>query len=894
MNKRIVNISLILLLGSTGSVLAQQGIGTNRPHKSAAVEIESTNKGLLIPRMELKWEDEKIVAPTIDSPAKGLLVFNNKNTAAVPEGFYYFSNALWNPIGVSELDSSTTTTITGNGTATNPYKIEVKELKGDVTGSILTNKVVKIQGVPVSSDTPTSGQVLKIDSGTWTPSTLLGSDISDPKNLTANAPLHVNNGTGAVLKDVVLRVDTADTNTLGVVKIGEGINVNNGVISVPPTPGETTTYLNFDSSTTNLTYLSEDTSTSSLTLNLGDVIRGNQNNTFVTGSTPINIDSSTVGRNTTYNVSVDTATATTLGIVKPGIGLTIDSGSLNVDTTAQGIGKNINTDGLILVNDSTTLQNSVLANTSLKIKAGNEGQVLTTEGTTAVWKAPTTDVETKIQNTVVGHKIADYTNELNSKVDINETITKLSYDSSTNVTYLGEDTSTLVFNLGDEVRKNQKTTTVVGNGAVKVTPTSANTTGNTAYTVSVDTATATTLGVVKPGTGITITADGTLNVLPQADTVTTLTGVKPTGNAIGTYKNEAGTDVVINETITSVKFDSTTSVLTYTPETGETGTIELNLSSINSDKQQLSLDTNTLKLERSESVDLSKYLDNTDNQSLSFDTSSHILKITGDSNTIDFSNYKNKVYTLASDTNTISLLADGASIDSETVVKNVALSLSTDKKLTATVNGVSSTTPLDLSTINTDNQYLTFDTSTNTLAISGDSRTVQVITKLDTGTNTTLTGNGTAGMPYKVGVSNANAKVGATAGTLGVVKPGEQFKVETDGHLSVKYAMPEFFYYPAINIKLDTNTLDLYGIYKSRFESSTMIKSANTEQPNLAALVLPASMIDIYVTYYDSNVINTMQISNEGVMTYTLKSTYTITDESYMNIVFKVRKSPRP
>lgn len=815
MKKRILNISLILLLGSTGSVLAQQGIGTNRPDKSAAVDIESTNKGLLIPRMALTWEGGKITAPTIASPAKGLLVYNNVSTENVPEGFYYYSNSLWNPIGVSEIENSTTTTISGNGTTATPYQVQVVTADTNTLGVVKpgtgltidsgTLNVIAADGTETklnagdfititgngSSSTPylissTDSQVLSYDTTTNVLSisgdtntinlvglktilkeglitSLSGSgsagdpyivDITKDKIQGNQIKYQVIDGinTKAILdtastndlQKYAVNVATADSNTLGVVQIGSGINVTNGVISVPPTPGETTTFLNFDSSTTNLTYLSEDTSTSTFTLNLGDVIRVNQNNSSVTGSAPVKIDSTTSGRNTTYNVSVDTATATTLG-------------------------------------------------------------------------------------------------------------------------------------------------------------------------------------VVKPGTGITITADGTLNVLPQADTVTTLTGVKPTGNAIGTYKNEAGTDVVINETITSIKFDSTTSVLTYTPETGETGTIELNLSSINSDKQQLSLDTNTLKLERSGSVDLSKYLDNTDNQSLSFDTSSHILKITGDSNTIDFSNYKNKVYTLASDMNTISLLADGASIDSETVVKNVDLNLSADKKLTAKVNGVASATTIDLSVLNTDNQYLTFDSSTNTLAISGDTRTVNVVTKLNSGNNTTVSGNGTTATPYKVDVATANSS------TLGVVKPGSGLDITTDGTLNVNFvdtnsksvvnavntnvvvtpsldtttntttyavdvknAMPKFFYMPSILINTSQITatgspdleVNLYAQYTGQFNvTNAAMRSAGA--PAQIPVLPAATDLYYYVTYSDTASIQITGISNDGKMKYrVLGNTNSL---SFVNIVFVIK-----
>lgn len=973
MKKRILNISLILLLGSTGSVLAQQGIGTNRPDKSAAVDIKSTNKGLLIPRMQLSWDGTKISAPTIDSPAQGLLVYNLTTVTNVPEGFYYFSNDLWNPIGVSELENSETTIITGNGTASLPYQVQVKTADSNTLGIVKPGN-----GLTIDSGTlnviAADGRETKLTAGNFITITGDGS---------ANTPYLISSRDNQELKfDTTTNQLTisGDTNVINLV--GLKTILNKGVITTLTGTGSATD-----------PYIVDITKESIQENQIKYEVINGVNTTAL-------LDDSSTSDLKKYKVNVATADSNTLGVVQIGSGINVNNGVISVPA-APG--------------ETTTL----IANTLTK---GNK------------------------------QKIADYKNETtNTPVDIFETITSITYDTATNVTHINEDTSTLVFNLIDEVHKHQKTTTVVGNGAIKVNPTAPSTTGNTAYTVSVDTATATTLGVVKPGTGITVASDGTLNVLAQADTVTTLTGVKTTGNAIGTYKNEAGTDVVINETITSIKFDSATTTLTYTPENGVANNIELNLGSIDTDKQQLRLDSNTLTLDRSTSVDLTKYLDNTDNQSLSFDTSLHVLKITGDTNTIDFSNYKNKLYTLASDSNTISLLADGTAVDSEFVVKDVALNLSTDNKLTTAVNGVSNAIALDLSSIDTDKQTITdlslsgttltaslergntktVDLSslkdpitTNVLTVAGsDSNTLQssvngtpsniinlvdkvvlelngknltakvngvanttaldlstidtdaqqlklesntltldrsasvdlsvLRTKLDTGTNTTLVGNGTAALPYQVGVNAGNGTtlgvvrqatdnptVNVTNGELAVNLTNTVLSGEVTGPLNntivkdnvidtanlmdsavtttkihpatgdtstskvlttnkdgvVEWstsARPDFFYYPAINIKLDTNTLDLYGIYKNRWENTNMPKSTNTEESSLASLVLPANMIDIYITYYDTNVIDSIQISNAGVMTYTLKPNYSVTDESYMNIVFKVRKSPR-
>jgi hypothetical protein len=67
---------------------AQVGIGTTDPDPSAALDISSTEKGVLLPRMT---QAERNAIP---SPAVGLLVYQTDNL----RGFYYRSGAIWYPL----------------------------------------------------------------------------------------------------------------------------------------------------------------------------------------------------------------------------------------------------------------------------------------------------------------------------------------------------------------------------------------------------------------------------------------------------------------------------------------------------------------------------------------------------------------------------------------------------------------------------------------------------------------------------------------------------------------------------------------------------------------------------------------------------------------------------
>jgi hypothetical protein len=85
MNKTVKQyIMLIGLLFAFGAK-AQVGIGTNTPDASAQLEILSTSKGLLIPRLSLIQRDG------INNPANGLLIYQTNNSP----GFYFYNNGQW-------------------------------------------------------------------------------------------------------------------------------------------------------------------------------------------------------------------------------------------------------------------------------------------------------------------------------------------------------------------------------------------------------------------------------------------------------------------------------------------------------------------------------------------------------------------------------------------------------------------------------------------------------------------------------------------------------------------------------------------------------------------------------------------------------------------------------
>ncbi len=112
--KNVILIAVFLLTAWVGqAVYAQQGFGTNAPDKSAAVEIFSTKRGLLIPRVDLTATN---AAGPITAPANSLLVYNKATAGTAPTnvtpGFYYWDTDHWVRI-IGNEDVKTTEVVEG-------------------------------------------------------------------------------------------------------------------------------------------------------------------------------------------------------------------------------------------------------------------------------------------------------------------------------------------------------------------------------------------------------------------------------------------------------------------------------------------------------------------------------------------------------------------------------------------------------------------------------------------------------------------------------------------------------------------------------------------------------------------------------------------------------------
>ncbi len=178
---------LLVFLWLNNTLSAQVGIGTTTPAASSLLDLTSTKKGLLLPRMTLAQKT------AIASPATGLAVFQTDGTS----GVYFYDGSGWTNVS-SPVGSAS----------------------GDLSGTYPGPTVAKINGVTLGSTTATSGNLL-LGSGTQWVTKAMSGDATITSlgavTLTNGASTRTNLGLGTANSPTFTGLTLSGLSTSGIV-----------------------------------------------------------------------------------------------------------------------------------------------------------------------------------------------------------------------------------------------------------------------------------------------------------------------------------------------------------------------------------------------------------------------------------------------------------------------------------------------------------------------------------------------------------------------------------------------------------------------------------------------------------------------------------------------------
>jgi trimeric autotransporter adhesin len=156
------------------------GIGTNNPNSSSMLEINSSNKGIIIPRINLLNETD---VTTVATPGVSLLLFNTNNALPDGQGYYYWNGTRWIKLLVRNSLSSYTWGLSGNtGTDADSNFIGTADNEALVfkTNNILSGKI------DPASNSIYFGQSAGITNSTGSNNTFLGDKAGESNSTGSN------------------------------------------------------------------------------------------------------------------------------------------------------------------------------------------------------------------------------------------------------------------------------------------------------------------------------------------------------------------------------------------------------------------------------------------------------------------------------------------------------------------------------------------------------------------------------------------------------------------------------------------------------------------------------------------------------------------------------------
>lgn len=287
-------LTAVLLSVTANTAHAQYGFGTNIPNKASVIEANSTNKGMLIPRIALKettnFEPINGIDNTLQHTVNSLLVYNTANSGsgntAVTPGYYYWLKPTaagagrWvrmiNSSDLANTVAATTNTLANNGVNTLTSTVNgvssstgmVNTVNNSLTGATLTTTVNNIASnilnltpavtaaitnsltnngtnTLTSTVNGVSANTAAVNTNTLTAtngnlvSTVNGVTSAPAVGILTNAVSGVTSTNGTVRLGGTLNSATAinagTTNTLAITGLNTGVTTDNIVVADPAT-----------------------------------------------------------------------------------------------------------------------------------------------------------------------------------------------------------------------------------------------------------------------------------------------------------------------------------------------------------------------------------------------------------------------------------------------------------------------------------------------------------------------------------------------------------------------------------------------------------------------------------------------------------------------------------
>src|SRR5690554_23153 len=386
MKKILLSAAFAFAILSSTDVLAQQGFGTNEPDKSAVVDIVSTQRRLLIPRIGIPDLD---AAAPVNNPATSLFVYNDPNSVSpavtTKEGFYYWDGAKWVRF-VSGNTEQTVVVAAGENVKVDPnvvdntttYTVGVKGGTND--GQVLVTKIDNSGPDPVTTtewvdpndfvlDALTAGNAIGIDLD-------VNGDIEIKFNGTLTEDTTIATGTHDLaitgLEDISATFD-ADTHNIvvmgadGVLKITSPQSLIEDVIDNGDLEAKTLTGAGI--TVTAGTTAGDNTNVSVADVVLKDVTLGIADGAIT--NTKLAPGAVSQDKMTSFTDDNGTTNPVPVGYVPVADG----AGNVTYQNVATAIGEDLTTDGKIVIGNSsstvTSLTDAVLAATELSIAANS-------------------------------------------------------------------------------------------------------------------------------------------------------------------------------------------------------------------------------------------------------------------------------------------------------------------------------------------------------------------------------------------------------------------------------------------------------------------------------------------------------------------------------------------